>query len=592
MLKVKIENKENGSKFHKDAHLDTKLSDFRKELEETDEINDKLSFSQKFDDDFAVEISRVNEDDFMLKDFMEEFTEGSNEIDMFLVTTTYWKFLNKLNQLDRGWMITSEGIERANKQALILHSAKIVEVNAVNAEKQVTVSYKYEKDMKRFYITDKNVPNFAGRSKKNGKSASPSKYTVKYTVYEKARFEIDKLKASVAFIEEVKNAIEDGKIEKFEKITEKYGQFIPTKIILGGLIENDEKQLKYCRYWDCIEFQEQKSVFHFVDAGLRKKIYSIFGKKILYSLITIEKDDSVNDENIDDNYKVNKIKLPSEVSNIISNNADCSIFATAVGMNYCYHCQILTSPGKEPELMVHCLEERSDDTEILIRWIVIGYDTYLKPNIKFESMKLKVLRKDYMPYDECNHKMFELLDSSDYYCVGIPVVDKKDSLIGHCFSNDYKELNTFAYSLREKRCERLPKFSFNVLAIPKKDTTLTEQIKLFEKDMNDSIITVGNEQILLKQRLAQIKVKFLGENSQRDFKCLFLIPFESDDDLTTETLDTLKNYYVNSHGKLNEVLSNVSSGVLSNVTSGGVKLIKKLTPRRNSKETNGKLETK
>ncbi|CAG8571727.1 8857_t:CDS:2 [Rhizophagus irregularis] len=32
--------------------------------------------------------------------------------------------------------------------------------------------------------------------------------------------------------------------------------------------------------------------------------------------------------------------------------------------------------------------------------------------------------------------------------------------------------------------------------------------------------------------------------------------------------------------------------VLSNVTSGGVKLIKKLTPRRNSKETNGKLETK
>ncbi|CAG8571710.1 8856_t:CDS:1 [Rhizophagus irregularis] len=169
MLKVKIENKENGSKFHKDAHLDTKLSDFRKELEETDEINDKLSFSQKFDDDFAVEISRVNEDDFMLKDFMEEFTEGSNEIDMFLVTTTYWKFLNKLNQLDRGWMITSEGIERANKQALILHSAKIVEVNAVNAEKQVTVSYKYEKDMKRFYITDKNVPNFAGRSKKTAK---------------------------------------------------------------------------------------------------------------------------------------------------------------------------------------------------------------------------------------------------------------------------------------------------------------------------------------------------------------------------------------------------------------------------------------
>ncbi|PKY55886.1 hypothetical protein RhiirA4_410854 [Rhizophagus irregularis] len=246
--------------------------------------------------------------------------------------------------------------------------------------------------------------------------------------------------------------------------------------------------------------------------------------------------------------------------------------------------------------MVHCFEKRNDP-EILIRWIVIGYDTYLKSNIILdESMKLKILIKDYMPYDECHHKIFELLDSSDYYCIGIPVVDKKDSLIGHCFSNDYRGLHTFAYSLREKRCERLPKFSFNVLAIPK-DTTFKEQIKFFEIKMNDSIINVGkhcdnefnefknlnlkifpkfislcsiclnrSEQILLKQRLAQIKVKFLNNDnslkiSPRDFKCLFFIPL-SDDDLNTETLNTLKDYYVKSQsksklngGKLNQDLS-------------------------------------
>ncbi|PKY14300.1 hypothetical protein RhiirB3_400100, partial [Rhizophagus irregularis] len=222
--------------------------------------------------------------------------------------------------------------------------------------------------------------------------------------------------------------------------------------------------------------------------------------------------------------------------------------------------------------MVHCLENRSNDTEILIGWIVIGYDTYLKSenSENIRSIKLKVLRMDYMPYDECNDKTFEL-DLSDYYYVGIPVVDKKDSLIGHCFSNDYKELHTFAYSLRDRRCERLPKFSFNVLAIPH-EATFKEQIKFVEKKKNDGIITVGkhydnefkkfpkfislcfnkSEQILLKQRLAQIKVKFLGENSQRDFKCLFFIPFESDDDLTDETLNTLENYYVNLQDKLNE----------------------------------------
>ncbi|GES84877.1 hypothetical protein GLOIN_2v1731446 [Rhizophagus clarus] len=569
------------------------LSDFRKKLEDDDKINDKLLFSQKFVDTNKtefVEISRGNEDDFVLKDIIEN---DSNNI--YLVNnTTYWNFLNKLYKLDRG-LISVEGIKRADDRAFILQSAKIIDIKGGVDD---------QKEMKQYisFISDSNM-----RSSDENVSLSESN-----RIYKKAYFEIDKLKANKTFIEDVNDAVKEldnGSIKKFEEITKKYGQSIPTKIIFGGRIENEFK-LNYCRNWNCMKFQEQESIFHFVDASLREKIYSFFEKKILYSVITIEKDNNVGnvdvEENIDDNYKTKILKLPSKVSETISNNVDCSIFATVVGLNDYYHCQILTSPDKEPELMIHCLKERRTDRKILIGWIVIGYNIDLKSNFsknkENNNMKLNVLRKDYMPYDESNNKMFELVDFSDCHCVGIPIVDKKDSLIGHYFSNDYKELHTFSYSLREKRSVKLPKFSFNVLVIPKNDPTFEKQISIKKMDCN--IVTVDNnefkifpkfvslclnksEQILLKQRLAQIEVKFLDNKdssriSARDLKCSFFIPFKRDG-LASDILDTLKKYYANSQGKnarLNEVLSNVSNGasqiiksgneVLSNVSNGFV----------------------
>jgi hypothetical protein len=527
MVKINIVTKKNGQQpFETDVKTTDVLSKVREELEKKNSIDDGLSFSKKFEGEY-VEISRGNEDDFKLVDIIER---DSNNIYIVNATTTYWKFLNKLHQLDEGWMITSEGIKRAKEKAFILQSASIYESDNV-ALREVTSSNNEKIGRYSFFISDSNK-NFTGLLEINNKKDPP-----KFHVYEKARFEIDKLKPSKGFIEEVVNAIKNGNYEKFKNFTNKYGgRFIPTKIIFCSR----DKNVKYCRDWDCIEFQEQKDIFHFVEADLREKIYSFLGKKILYSIVTTVSIEKGDNDDIEGNYKTKKIKLPQEVS-IISKNDSCSIFATAVGMNNHYYCQILTSPDKEPELMIHYLKESSNsDKEISVGWIVIGYDLYLQ---HISSDKLDISRKNYISYDESDNKTFEFLDLSNYYCVGIPTVEKEDLLIGHYFSVDYKELRTFAYSLKEGKCVKLPTFSFDVLFIPKPDQSVPDK-KIYIPFEKENIIVEKEfkkfpkfislysdkseyKQILLNQRLTKIKVQFLDNtNSPDDLKYSFFIPFK------------------------------------------------------------------
>lgn len=566
--------------------LTHKLSEVREKLEIDNKMDDKLLFSQKFDDEF-VEISRVDEEYLSLHDIIDKVSHDVNILYLIKSTIVYWKFLNKLYQLDWGCMMTSEGIQRANEQAFKMQS---VEIDEINTKKDVTVELSSHEDwiMKKnlFFNSDMNVKYFAELSAKNPMDENyivPSSY--KYRVCEKASLKICNLKATKNFIKELNDAINSKDLRKFKEITEKFGQFIPTEIIFGKRyqIENtttqvnyNMKSLDYCRNWDCIEFRKPSSIFQLVNNDLREKLYSFFGKRILYLKITTksfekddnnyEKDDDIkydkdgnryikDDEEEDSNTKI--IKFPQRISEIISNNADCSIFATVVGMNEYYHCQILSSPGKKSKLMIHCFKEVRKDSKLAIGWMVIGYDTNFKSIFsENKDMQLDVLRINYIPYDPFNDKMFELgLLNSAKNCIGIPVIDKSDLLIGHNFSSDYEKLYTFSYSLKEKKCANLPKFSFDILVIPNNVSNLI----LFEQNMNNNVIDFDKhddkfnelkyvpkfisscskkgkcEQIFLKQRFTQIKVKYLdNKNSPKknfygssdNLKCLFFVPFK------------------------------------------------------------------
>ncbi|PKY38392.1 hypothetical protein RhiirA4_451380 [Rhizophagus irregularis] len=614
--KIRIIIKENGtndsqSLLEVQLVLTDKLSEIREKLEIVNKMDDKLSFSQKFDDE-SVEISRVEEEYLSLVDIIDKVSYDINILYLIKSAIAYWKFLNKLHRLDWGCTMTSEGIKRANERAFKMLSVEIAEIDT---KKDSTIEFSSYEDwiMKKnlFFNSDMNVKYFTRLSAKKSMNEN---YKVtsshKYRVCEKVSLKICNLKATKNFMKELNDAINSKDLKNFEKITEKFGQFIPIEVIFGKRfqIENtttqtnhNMKSLDYCRNWDCIEFRKPSSIFQLVDNDLREKLYSFFGKRILYLKITTKsfKKDDNNCENVDDvkddkygdedknleddtNNKDDKdgnedknvedgrnedgddintkiIELPQRISEIISNkHADCSIFATVIGMNDYYHCQILTSSGKEQKLMIHCFKEVRKDSKLIIGWMVIGYDTNFKSIFSdSKDMQLDILRKNYIPYDLSNDKMFELglLNSAqNHYCIGIPVIDKSDLLIGHNFSNDCEKLYTFSYSLREKRCVKLPKFSFDILVISNNGSDLI----LFEKEMNSNVIDFDDnifkelkyvpnfislcskkgEQIFPKQRFTQIKVKFLdNKNSSKkevygiressDLKCLFFVPFES-----------------------------------------------------------------
>jgi hypothetical protein len=540
LTKITIINKENNS--FEELDLMETLFSVREKLEKKNKIDDELSFSQKFDDEF-IEITRGNEKDFILKDIIEK---DSNKLYLIKITSSCWKFLNRLHNLDYGWKISSKELKRANGQAFTLQSAEMRRIDEKRPISGVKVSYK--KDDPLFFISDNNVQNFAELLKVNSEN-------IQFYWVEKACFENCKFKAGKDFNDAVKDAVKDENFEqvanKFKKIIRTYGQFIPTKISFGARTESQTDEgsqgtLKYCRNWDCIEFQEQKSIFHFVEDSLREKIYSFFGKRILHSEITtIEYDNADNDDDDDDNIK-NKtkiIKLPKSVSGIISNKcSECSIFATVVGVNDYYHCQILTSSGNVPRLMIRRLKKKLDN-KLQIGWIVVGYDTYLK--FISSNNKYMIIKKEYTKHDSTYNQTFKLGLSKSKRCIGTPIIDtESDLLIGHYFSKDYNKLYTFAYSLKGEKDVELPTFKFDVLVIPDNldnDPTMilfgdklngSINFDNIEKNLKDrpkfvSLCSDKYEQkILLKQTLTQIKVQCLGDSPLCDFNYLLFIPFK------------------------------------------------------------------
>ncbi|RIA78921.1 hypothetical protein C1645_842059 [Glomus cerebriforme] len=566
VVEVKIDSKQESSKFAIVLlTLENKLSDIR-EILKSDSIirmDNTLLFSKKFPtlnikNGFA-EISRESEKDFKLTEIIEKIENDVEPLyTLYLIKSSrpYWKFLNDLHKLDFGCTMTSEGIERANKRAFKTENCQLTEINT---EKDITVEFNSKEGwmMKKnlFYIPDMNVQYFAELGKKYENNELES-FENKYRVIEKASFKICNLKATENFIEKVNEAIKLKDPKKFKQITDEFGQFIPTEVIMGHRIKigdtaDQTKKSDDYRKWDIIEFRNPISIFELIDDSLdnklRKDVYLFFGKIILHTEIQgIVRNSEVETEIVD---------IPQTISEIISNKqAECSIFATVVGMKDYYHCQILTLPSSEPKLMIHCFKETSKDRELVIGWMVIGYDTNFKSifsdcNTRLDDdTRFEILKKDYNPLEKKNSEEFVLNSPIERpYYIGIPVIHNSNLVIGHYFSNNREKLYTFAYSLKKKQQVELPKFSFNILEI----TNYNNSLMMFEKNMNNSIIDLDkhdefkkfknipkfvslysnknkNGQILLKQMFTKIKVKSLDKKLSNDdvLKCSFFIPFE------------------------------------------------------------------
>jgi hypothetical protein len=222
-------------------NLSEKLSKVRKRLEQNSiiKMNNTLSFTNKVGqiynnvENFLAEIAKEDEERIIL----EKIINKKDKI-LYLKSEPDWRFLKDKHKLEYG--ITST-LEKANNKAFtIMEDCEMTEI--VDGCKYITIEIDSEEEqvMKNDLslaagISAKDYINLSttfGKSKIK-KSNCDTNLACTISEYGKTSLKF-KLQPDTEFIKEVKEAIESKDPRNFKKITDKYGQFIPTEITLGG----------------------------------------------------------------------------------------------------------------------------------------------------------------------------------------------------------------------------------------------------------------------------------------------------------------------------------------------------------------------
>ncbi|CAB4376445.1 unnamed protein product [Rhizophagus irregularis] len=228
----------------KKLNLESNLSVIRKELKKN--INDMniLLFAIKVGHKFA-KTELEDEEDTLLNDIIFE-NSGNKFFYLLKNSSPSWNYLNGKLKFDHGRIMSFNGIKEVNNRAFKL---KDCDFNLTGAEKykKDRLEFSSEEDwMKKtnlFFSIDINVKNFIGFGLSIGKSKDENfkdeiNSTYKYTEIGKATLKFSKknLEPTDDFKNDVKGAIASKEPGRFFDIIEKYGQFIPTEVILGGRV--------------------------------------------------------------------------------------------------------------------------------------------------------------------------------------------------------------------------------------------------------------------------------------------------------------------------------------------------------------------
>ncbi|RGB22034.1 hypothetical protein C1646_783421 [Rhizophagus diaphanus] len=322
-----------------------KLSKIREILS----CDDKLLFL-KGKDGSIVE----DEEEFVLNDI---FTKDARmDYSIYLKNRTYWDTLNENHKLDYGRTITDDGTKTANKGAFKLKGFN--ELKEIDEHRQGTIEISSNEELIKhrnlFFKTDGRIYNFIklGLTLDQAQKViikDGRKLVYNFTEVAKAslKLSINNLEPIQEFIDVIKDAAKSKKELNLKKITEDYGLFIPTEIIMGGRFYTNETEicseqnidktasvevnvdtnmvnhqakidhgttknatkfhkvnhmkslggncdgvfdedkwtesLKDYRKWDCIEFNNPVSIFQLLPHNLRKELFVAAGKKILFT---------------------------------------------------------------------------------------------------------------------------------------------------------------------------------------------------------------------------------------------------------------------------------------------------------------------
>ncbi|RGB35220.1 hypothetical protein C1646_742394 [Rhizophagus diaphanus] len=468
----------------------------------------------------------TEESNHVPRDFFHHDQYDEKSQDMITNIKNELENLEKL-KLEFGRTFTSDGIkiESADTRGftLLKDQIELIEFNNSIYEDIIEFNTKEDwiKEIDKFLNAEADMKNFGSFGIDFLNAQNESKEIEKKLTYirvPKLFLKFYKFKPTQEFTEEVEEAIKSNDREKFKKIYKKFGEFVPTEVILGGVVicsysrsvggtfskglkkynnligdylENFNKDkwiksldtLDSYKTWECIEFRKPMNIFLILNTKLRKKIYEIFGKKILYSEI------------IENHYrleygeqKIIELPLPERVLKTIKKeDAECSVFATVVDddekRNNYFDCQIYFPRNERPRLIIHRCQRKHKHPKCKIRigFMIIVNDIDFNFN-RVNEMYLKVRYQDYHKSNnqELYNFKFEFnLNELDSF-LGIPILrelNNKDEsiIIGHYFSkNDNNiEANVFSYSLKENKYVELPNFSFHVLTIKRNDPNCT-----------------------------------------------------------------------------------------------------------------------
>ncbi|GBC10197.1 hypothetical protein RclHR1_09420005 [Rhizophagus clarus] len=376
--------------------LKDSLSNIRIELEKCNAIDETLSFSKKSYENEFIEIVHGHEENFLLNDIIDKIDSCYY---LYLVRNSIpsWNYLNEKRKLDYGRIMSFDGNKKASNRAFKLKDCEF-KLMSIEGYKKGQHEFKSEEDwmMKKnlFFGIDINVQNFKGfglpivKTKEKFKDEINSTYN--YTEIGKATLKLSKenLELTDEFKNDVEHAIVSKKPRQFFEIIEKYGQFLPTEIILGGRIYSFEKptnksegsvgvsigtsnvkiggnsgksskklnfhssdhigilggkcpvdekfdektwieSLEDYQTWDCIEFKNPVSIFKLLPDDLYKEAFKSIGKRILYTAT----EETTYHTIVPGMPRIFAFNMPSNILKIIQNKeADCNIFATVANM--------------------------------------------------------------------------------------------------------------------------------------------------------------------------------------------------------------------------------------------------------------------
>ncbi|CAI2201253.1 9744_t:CDS:1, partial [Funneliformis geosporum] len=168
----------------------------------------------------------------------------SSDYTLHLQLNLCWEYLNHLHKLDYGCFITIDGIVRAKKKAYKMKNCELKDIRSEGFEKgKFEIKSETDEIMKKnlFFSASVNVKDFvelgiSSEKSKDEQTKFQSNYSYHYTKFGKASLEFNKhLEPTPEFIKAVKEATSsnDSK-ECFKRIITDYGQFVPSKVILGG----------------------------------------------------------------------------------------------------------------------------------------------------------------------------------------------------------------------------------------------------------------------------------------------------------------------------------------------------------------------